>query len=812
MKSLVEQSAAWLLVAGIAFRACAALAAEPPPPAVASGPEAAASAAAPAASAPEALASGAAAAPAEASLDRVVITAQKRKQSINSVPMSVSALFADQLAEQGVTQVGDLQKLVPGFRYSEGAGGNPVYYIRGVGFNDPSLGTAPNVSVYIDEVPLAFPAMTGGVGLDLERVEVLKGPQGTLFGQNSTGGAINYIAAKPTKTFKSAIDLGYASFNDRSVGGYVSGPLTDTLAARLAFKVEKSGPWQQSYTSDRELGRVDKTNLRLLLDWRPMDKLSVVANLSGYTDKSDGQANQYVGYSLQSASGWAKIPEPYKSLTVNYPIAPANNRTADWGPGTPSKNDRLKQQSVRAEYDLGDDTRLTYIGAHASYKLHRQGDPDGVSYVLVQGDQTGDIASQSHELRLTGSAGGGAAKWIVGANLDRSTVDQVDRSSFDYSSNTYIDFTGFGGPLFHFSKTNNLSNQTFNTKAVFGNLDYDLGRDFVLHAAARYTKTVVRFTGCSADSGDGEVATLFNFFGNAFFKVDPGALPGQCFTTDVNGKAGIVNSSLAEHNVSWRLGGDWKFAKDSLLYANVSKGYKGGSFPILSASQSVQLQPVTQESLVAYEIGIKAALPELNLGLTGAVFHYDYANKQILGRVPVPVFGALSALVNVPESTVNGVELQAKWRPLQGLVSTLGVTYLNTKIGGDFTNYDDFGALRSFAGEPFPNTPKLQANLDTQYSWSVSGDYGLSAGANIAYQAGTYSGFGQVESLKVAPYTTLDLRASIEAPDGKWRLTVFGLNVTNKYYSKGVSRTTDTIVRVAGAPRTFGVNLNYEFR
>jgi iron complex outermembrane recepter protein len=742
----------------------------------------------------------------------IEITAQKRLQSINSVPMSVSALSADQLTEQGISQVGDLQKLVPGFRYSEGAGGNPVYYIRGVGFNDPSLGTAPNVSVYIDEVPLAFPAMTGGVGLDLQRVEVLKGPQGTLFGQNSTGGAINYIAAKPTKSFKSAVTLGYASFNDRLLDGYVSGPLASTLSARLAFKVEKSGPWQRSYTSNKELGRVDKTNLRLLLDWRPLDGLTISGNITNYADKSEGQANQYIGYALQSASGWTKIPEPFKSLTVNYPIAPADNRAADWGPGTPKKDDRLQQQSLRADYDIGAETRITYVGSHATYKLRRQGDPDGVSYILVQGNGTGDISSQSHEIRLTGAAAGGAAKWIVGGNLDRSTVDQVDRSSFDYSSNTYIDFTALGGQLFHFTKTVNQSNQKFDTKAVFANLDYDIDSAFVLHAAARYTKTQVDFLGCSADSGDGEVAALFNFFGNAFFRVDPGAKPGGCFTTDVSGKAGLVNSSLAENNTSWRLGGDWKIGKGSLLYANVSKGFKGGSFPILSASQSIQLNPVVQESLVAYELGIKAALPEQNLGLTAAVFHYDYKNKQILGRIPVPVFGALSALVNVPKSSVDGVELQATWRPVQGLASTLGFTYLKTKIGGDFVNYDDFGAKRSFSGEPFPNTPKLQANLDTQYSWAVSGDYGLSVGANVSYQAGTYSGFGQVDSLRLAPYTTVDLRAGLESPDGTWRLGLYALNATDKYYAKGVSRSTDSIVRVAGSPRTVGVNFNYKFR
>src|SRR6266481_4396702 len=142
-------------------------------------------------------------------IEGIIVTAEKRRESINDVPMSISAITGDQLEQRGINSAADLQKVVSGFRYSEGNNGTPVYSIRGVGFNETSLGALPNVPVYVDEVPIAFPIMTRGVALDLERVEVLKGPQGTLFGRSATGGAINYIAAKPTSTFESAITVGY---------------------------------------------------------------------------------------------------------------------------------------------------------------------------------------------------------------------------------------------------------------------------------------------------------------------------------------------------------------------------------------------------------------------------------------------------------------------------------------------------------------------------------------------------------------------------------------------------------------------------
>jgi len=178
----------------------------------------------------------------DGTLTEIIVTAEKRRESINDVPMSISAITSDPLEQRGINSAADLQKVVSGFRYTEGNNGTPVYSIRGVGFNETSLGALSNVPVYVDEVPIAFPIMTRGVAMDLERVEVLKGPQGTLFGQNATGGAVNYIAAKPTSTFESAITVGYARFNDKTVDAFVSGPLAENLTARLAFSGEYSDP------------------------------------------------------------------------------------------------------------------------------------------------------------------------------------------------------------------------------------------------------------------------------------------------------------------------------------------------------------------------------------------------------------------------------------------------------------------------------------------------------------------------------------------------------------------------------------------
>lgn len=157
-----------------------------------------------------------------------------------------TAVSGDTLKAKQVSSFDDIAKLVPSLSYSNTQNGTPVYTLRGVGFYDTSLASYPTVSVYLDEVPLSFPVLTRHSAFDLERIEVLKGPQGTLFGQNATGGAINYIAAKPTRTPTGGLDVGFGRFNTLTAEGYVSGPLSETLSVRVAGRAEIGDGWQTS--------------------------------------------------------------------------------------------------------------------------------------------------------------------------------------------------------------------------------------------------------------------------------------------------------------------------------------------------------------------------------------------------------------------------------------------------------------------------------------------------------------------------------------------------------------------------------------
>ena len=267
--------------------------------------------------------------------EEVVVTAQKREESINSIPLAVSAFTGDDLKSLGVSDTRDLGNLVPGFTYGDSGYGVPVYSIRGIGFNDPSETASSTVGIYNDEFNLPFPVFSKGGNLDLQRVEILKGPQGTLYGRNTTGGLVNYIANKPTDTLQAGITGSYANFGVIEGEGYASGPLIDGVRARVAYRRTYSAEgWQRSNTRYPggpydTLGRQDKQSGRFILDWKPIEALTTTLTLSGWNDRSEPQAPQAIAITPQNPIAGPLALSP---VVGGYPLVPASTATTTASP------------------------------------------------------------------------------------------------------------------------------------------------------------------------------------------------------------------------------------------------------------------------------------------------------------------------------------------------------------------------------------------------------------------------------------------------------------------------------------------------
>lgn len=742
----------------------------------------------------------------------VVVTAQKRQENINTVGMSVQAASGEEMTKLGITDTAQLQKIVPGFSAIKTGYGTPVYTIRGVGFQDSSLASSGTVSVYTDEIPLPFAIMTTGTTLDVQRVEVLKGPQGTLFGQNATGGAINFVANQPTDTFSAGADLSYGRFNTVDLKGFVGGPITETLDFRVALGTLQSGPWQKSFTRPDSLGSKDFVNGRVSLLWKPTPGLRALLRLEGFQDRSEAQASQIT---VLRPLGNTPLPPAY----VNYPAPPKNAQAADWSScvrATSSlvdncvglrRDNNLYMASLRVDYDIGEDMTLTSLTAHERFRRFEPQDGDGVTLedysVLLRGKL--DVTYQ--ELRLAGQFAG-QGNWIVGANYEHdSTADSFLQTVKDSSQSLIFGFL----PLDSLTPS---SVQKATTYAVFGAVDYPVTESITLQGGIRYTKQDRSFSGCNRDSGNGQWATIAQTLSNILTGTTgaPNLGPGSCgsLSDAPEFAAELAEGELNENNVAWRAGVNWTPASRTLLYFNVSHGYKAGSFPTLGASLNLEYDPVVQEDLLAYEGGFKASLLDRTLQLNGAAFYYDYTNKQIPGSIFTAVFGPLPALVNIPKSHVKGFELSAVWRPIEGLTIAPAVSHSKSRIEGSFVNTGPFGEVRDFGGERFPLSPEWQASLDVHYDWSLSEDVVATVGANLSYQGDTNNAFGSLEEYKIPGYTLVDLRAGVEK--GPWQAQIWGRNVTDKYYWTTAYRGIDRINRFAGMPATYGVTISYRYQ
>lgn len=766
----------------------------------------------------------------------IVVTANKRSETASRVGLSITAFSADTLKARNITTPSELARTVPGLDLAPSTHGTPVFTLRGVGYNSDSLAVYPAVSVSLDQAPLTFPVLASHSMYDLERVEVLKGPQGILFGQNSTGGAINYVAAKPTAAPHAGLSLAYGRFNEVHGTGFVSGPVSDNLNFRFAVDGARRDGWQYNYTRDDRNAKQKYIAGRLILDWQASDDLKVEFNLNGSLDRSEPQALQLIGV-IPSA------PAAPSAAELTAPLAPNNNRAANWSitspaangiraatkPAEPAGNRKLAQAFLRLDLNLTDSVTLTSISTFNHLDQKMSFDLDGSQYELVDGPvDDGRITDLSQELRLSNAAEAGQQfRWTVGANYNHSKT--FENQNISYGDNS---LSNAGTNFIHITGARNSGR--IDNYAAFASGEYDLARRLTLKAGVRYTKSINRNSECDYDgSPDNLENELFSNLGLLLGGQFIPLVQGQCYPLNENGLpinaqgvvGGPVNETLNESNVSWRAGLDFKASQTTLFYANISRGYKAGSFPVITPSLQSQLTPAKQESVTAYEAGFKTRLADNAISWSGAIFYNDYRDKQIQGTVNTPLFGLLQRLDNIPKSRVYGVETDVTLRPIKGLTLTGSASYLDTKVQ-NYTSTSVYGVTTDFAGDRLPFAPKWTLVGDASYEIPTANGGNIFVGASANYRTDVDAYVGgrtlavpdngvnrsiTTYPFRIAGYTLVDARLGYEIPGNRATFTLWGKNIFNAFNVQNAISYNDVITRATGMPATYGVRLDVKW-
>ncbi len=784
---------------------------------------------------------------AHAQVEEIIVTAQKREQGANDVGITINAFTGEFLKDSGVKTAEDIALLTPGLTVNETAAtGVPTYTIRGVGFQDYSTGASSTVGLYLDEVAIPYTVMSRGLMFDIQRVEVLKGPQGDLYGRNTTAGQINFVSNRPTEEFQAGVNLGVGRFSTFDVEGFASGSLSDGVRGRLALRtVQSDEGWQRSTTRDDELGELDSIALRGMLDFDLTETANLLLSVHYVDDQSDNRANtSYNGdlinvgefanpytpldqYRLPSGANFGEVPPWYST---------GDNRVADWTNSytsvqtgrtfdlRPGRDNQLTGISAFLNWNIGDVT-LTSVTGYNDFDRVEANDWDGGFFNDSSNINTTDLSVFSQEVRLSGQSD--ELLWIAGVYY---STDEMDEYYHYFMSDSVFGNGSIPWGVGLFAPTpilelDTIYSQETDSAAVFGHVEYNFTEAWRLTVGLRYTDEERTWSGCTFVADDGTLAAFLNAqFGTTLGPGDCGTIdddpnsPTYIFALiggpDVNDAFHVFTDTIDTDTLMGKIGLDYALSDDVLVYGMISNGFKSGGFNGANSNTTLQLQPYREEELTSYEIGTKATLADGRMQLNAAAFYYDYEDKQEQDFA-VAFVGNISGLTNVPKSEIIGAEFDMQWAPTDALGIGLGVAWLDTEItewmavDPDASSWPNV-VRRDVSGLELAQSPEWTVNGIVNYEWSIAGDRLLDAAVDFSFQDDTTGGVQPTDATE--SFTVVNARIGFGSTDGRWRVLAWGRNITDEYYYPAAyGGGNGPRIRVVGMPRTYGISLDYRF-
>jgi len=714
-------------------------------------------------------------------IEEIIVTAQRREENLQDVPIAITAFTAQELIEFRINRASQIAQYTPNVNLKTTIGSqNPVFTIRGVGLNDENPNGNSSVGVYVDGIYLSSIPMMSFQVFDTERVEVLKGPQGTLYGRNTTGGAINYISRRPTENFDAFVRADIGNYETFNVEAAVGGPLGDTVNGRIAVV---SNQQQEGQSTNRitgnEHGGIDFIAWRAMLDWQPSDDIDVSFNVHGGEDRSDVYFYEHLGAFDPVTGGLCQafLEGRYDPQTCTdvfgYSDPDGDPFTGDYNM-EPETDNSAFGAAITLEWSLPEFT-VTSISGYEEISINLASEADASPLTYQQGTVKNEVEQFSQEIRLT-SASHDSFEWLVGIFYARATVDTPEFTfQFDDLLATRASVT---------------YEQETDASALFARGEWQFDDQWRVFGGIRYTYEDRSYVGGTAD---------LNPFGTSCF-LDPVAcnpgLTGPIFIS-------ATNDSETDSDVSGEIGVSYTPADNRLLYAKISKGFKGGGWDGGLTLDSIQLEPFKSETVIAVEMGFKSLLLDDSLQFNLAGFYYDYEDIQVFA-LEDPSF-PLESLTNASEADILGLEAEIRWKPIEGLDVNLGFGYLSTE------NKDP-----RFSGLELTNAPRWNTNATVRYDWQMNNAIEPFAMLHVSYTDSAFT-LADNNPFNHAPdYTLVDARLGLTGEGARWEAALWGQNLTdeiyfvNSFHSQGGFGGNGW--RIYQMPRTYGVSLTYRWQ
>ncbi len=748
---------------------------------------------------------------AQEGLEEITVTAQRQTERLQDVPIAVTALSASDLASRGVRQAGDITANVPNMLLNSpyGPEAQPTFTLRGVTTQDFSENQSSPIAMYVDEVYKSVGAVQALQVYDLDRVEVLRGPQGTLYGKNATGGAVSFYSANPSLTSSDGyITAGLGNFHDYSVRAAAGMPLIeDTLGVRAAVMYENRDGWVHSVVPGVEpLNGIDSVAGRLTFLAKPTDDLTATLKIAA--SKSGGT--------------------PYGAHAINNdPNVTGFSGNISWFDNGAKyavhKDIRNDTVSLKVDWQFAQHATLTSISGFDYGRWYEKSDDGGLPVELRLDDPNtyfSSVNAFSQELRIT-SRDTGAFGWLAGLYYGRESVHATVQFHFfdGYPGSFALPSAPPGDTLSGFDEYNDFT-QIKTSKAAFFNTTFALTPAFTLRAGARFTRDEIAVENFYALEGGLEAPSAgFAPDGGITqwtqtIPFDPVASYAQ-YSTSLAPQVG-VNPTLRQSNsnVSVKAGADWKPVEDVLLYVNFSQGYRGAAFNGQAFNAPAELNFAAPEKLNSYELGMKAELWNRRATFNAAAFHYDYRNQQFLDAFALPGgAGTGFHTVNAPKSRVDGAEFEFRARATDDLEVRAALGLLTSKYVELTLHGVDLSGNRLIQAPDYDTS----VAVDWRFAHLAAGDFRLLLDAN--FYGKQYFDAPNTERIAQGSYGIANSRVSFESESKPgFAVGAWIKNLTNReYLAYGLAQRDPAQgglgfdYALVGEPRTFGLDLTYRF-